>query len=89
MKLFMTFALSLFLAQSLLAFSSAERSKLLAQVKASKSFERKALSKRIVRFKQSNNFRSRHLVKHRKGLKFKKRLKRKKRLQKTRPKRVP
>ncbi len=89
MKLFMTLVLSLFLAQSLFALSAGERSKLLAQVKATKIIERKALNQRIIRLKQSKNLRSRSFVKHKKTLKFKQRLKRQIRLKKTRPRRAP
>ena len=89
MKLFIISLLSLFLAHSLFALSPLERSHLLAQVKATKSLERKALNQRIVRFKQSRNLRSRSHIRNKNNLKFKQRLRRQMRLKKTRPKRVP
>ena len=89
MKLFITSLLSLFLAHSLFALTPIERSHLLAQVKATKNLERKALNQRIIRFRQSKNLRSRSYIRHKNSLKFKQRLKRQIRLKKTRPKRVP
>ena len=78
-----------FMSQSLYALTPSERSLLLAKVKATKKTERKALNRRISRFKQSKNIRSRTFINRKYSIKQKQRIKRQLRLKRTRRKRAP